>query len=66
MRGVGFNRRRGNSGGVPRLEGRNSVQDPLALASKARSVVLPGLSRRLLGYSPFPIDVPWVILLRDW
>ena len=36
-------RRGGNGRGVPRLEGRDSIQDPLAIASKARSVILPSL-----------------------
>ena len=67
IRSVCLGRERGDSRGVPRLEGRDSVQDPLAnTASKARSVVLPGLGRRTLGLSPLPIDVPWIVLIEDW
>ena len=57
----------GDSRGVPRLKGRDSVQDPLAnMASKARNVVLPGFGRRMLGLPPLPIDVPCIVLCEDW
>ena len=42
-RDVWLCRRGGDGWGVPRLESRNSVQDPIAVASKARSVILPSL-----------------------
>ena len=65
MRCVGFYRGRGRSRCVPRLIRRHSVQDPLAITSEARGVILPSFGRRLLGLPSFAVNVPEIVLLRD-
>ena len=62
-----FGRVRRDVGGVSSLERGDSVKNPLSdTTSEARGVVLPGFGRGFFGYRPLSIDIPGIILLKDW